>query len=121
MDIIGKSVFIGGIYLVISITYANFPSTKRKMRNLSDQELFQKNEKFKLLGKIFLAAGFFSPIVLISPLFFVPQDRVIDNYLAILVLIAICAIATGMMYLCLTKIIVGEIEYRKNKNHSKES
>lgn len=113
MDMIGKSVLIGGIYSVISITYANFPSTKRKMRNISDQELFQKSEKFKMLWKIFLAAGFLSPIVLISPLFFVPQDRVINSYLAILVLIAMCAIATGMMYLCLTKIIIGEIEYRK--------
>lgn len=109
----GKSIVIGGIYLVILMIYVNRSSTKRKILNFNDQELFQRTEKFKMLGKIFLTVGFFSPIILICPLFFISQTKIIDGYLAILVLIVICAIVTGMMYLTLTKIGTGEIENRK--------
>jgi len=115
MDIIEKSALIGGIYLVISIIYVNMPFTKRKIQRIDDQKLFQKHEKFKISWKIFLATGFFSPIILVVPLFFTSKSEIIKGYLAFFVLVVICAIATGIMYLNLAKITVGEIEYRKSK------
>jgi len=117
MDIIVKSVFVGSVYLVIVSIYGNLPSTKKKLQNLNDQELFQKNEKFKMLWKIFLATGFLSPVILICPLFFISESKIADGYLAILVLIGIFAVTSGMMYLNLARITKGEIEYRKSKKN----
>ena len=115
MDIISKSAIIGVIYLAVISVYGNLPSTKKKLQKLEDKELFSKNEKFKMLSKLFLVIGFLSPFVLILPLFFISKSQVLDGYLAIIVLIVLCAVASGMMYLNFKKITQGEIERRKKK------
>jgi hypothetical protein len=115
MDTIGKTALLGGIFLVISMIYVNLPSTKRNIHNFDDRKLFQKNEKFKMLWKIFLALGFITPIVLIFPLFSISQSKIVEMYLSSLVLISICLIIAGMIYLNLAKISTAEIEYRKSR------
>ena len=115
MDIISKSVFVGCIYLTLVIIYGNLPLTKKKLQGFDDKELVNKNEQFKMLSKLFLAIGFLSPVILILPLFFISKSKALDGYLAIITLIVICTVASGMMYFNLKKITSREIKHRKMK------
>ena len=123
MGLIEKATIFGVIYAIGSGIYSGMPSTKKKLQKLDDQELFQKNEKFNMLKKIFLLSGFFAPVILIIPLFFISLEKAMEGYLAFLVILVVCANSNGMLYWNFEKITKAEIKYRKfkKKTHNNSS